>query len=220
MSDIQTITAEGRTDLGKGAARAARRAGMVPAIVYGQDADPVAIAVDIRQVNRLINHAGFFSTLFSLEVGGDKLAVLARDLQLHPVTDVPMHMDFLRVDADTAIAIEVQVTFINEEQCQGLIDGGILNVVRYTVEVMCRPDAIPEEITVDLSGFELGESVHISNVNLPDGVEPTITDRDFTIATIVAPAKMEAETTEGEGEGGAEGEEGAEGEDSDAEAKD
>ncbi|MBT6312961.1 MAG: 50S ribosomal protein L25/general stress protein Ctc [Alphaproteobacteria bacterium] len=219
MSDNDTITAEVREELGKGAARAARRAGMVPGVVYGLDADPLSIAIDIRQVNRLINSGSFFSTLFTLIAGKETIKVLARDLQQHPVTDVAMHMDFLRVSADTAIAVEVQVTFINEETCRGLLDGGILNVVRYAVEVMCRPDAIPEEIVVDLEGFELGESVHISNVKLPDGVEPTITDRDFTIATIVAPAKLEeVETTDAEGEDG-EGAQGEDGEDGEGEKK-
>ena len=220
MSDNDTITAEIREDLGKGAARAARRAGMVPGVVYGLNADPLAIAVNIRQVNRLINSGSFFSTLYTLNAGKETMKVLARDLQQHPVTDVAMHMDFLRVSADTAIAVEVQVTFINEETCRGLLDGGILNVVRYAVEVMCRPDAIPEEIVVDLEGFELGESVHISNVTLPDGVEPTITDRDFTIATIVAPAKMEEVEASDDSAEGAEGEASDEGEAGEGENKD
>lgn len=216
MSDIEIIEAARRENLGKGNARADRRAGNVPGVVYGEKKDPIAISINFRTMNRLINQPGFFATLFSLDVAGDKMNVLARDLQLHPVSDVPMHVDFLRVAADAKIAVEVQVNFINEDKSQGLLDGGILNVVRYAIEVFCRPDAIPEQIDVDMTGFEVGDSVHISSVTLPDGVEPTITDRDFTIATIAAvvteAAAAESEETEGEGEG-EDGEEASESED-------
>lgn len=214
MSDTETIPANRRENVGTGAARAARRAGSVPGVVYGLGETPISIAVDELVLNRLVGTGSFFSQLFRLDVGGDKISVLARDLQVHPVTDRAMHVDFLRVDADAEIAVEVPVVFLNEEACPGLREGGVLNVVRYNVEVSCRPDAIPEQIEVDLSGFEMGDSIHISAVSLPDGVTPTITDRDFTVATIAAPAKSLEQEDE---EAAAAAEEGAEDEDGEAE---
>lgn len=220
MSDIQTITVARRDALGKGAARAARRAGAVPGVVYGLNETPVAIAIEEIVLNRLLGQGAFFSQLFSLDVAGDKMNVLARDLQVHPVTDRPMHIDFLRVSADAEITVEVPVVFINEEASQGLRDGGVLNVVRYEVEVSCRPDAIPEQLEVDLTGYEMGDSIHISSVALPDGVSPTITDRDFTVATIAAPAKsLEQEDEEAAAAEAADGEDEGEDEDAEAEAK-
>lgn len=216
MSEIETIAVSRRENLGKGASRAARRAGSVPGVVYGLNETPVAIAIEELALNRLLTHANFFSHMFSLEVAGQKMNVLARDLQVHPVTDRPMHIDFLRVSADTAIDVEVPAVFINEEDCPGLNEGGILNIVRYTVEVSCRPDAIPDQIEIDLTGYEMGDSIHISSVKLPEGVEPTITDRDFTVATIAAPAKtVEEEDAEA---AAAEAEAAGEGEDEDGEA--
>ena len=212
MSDTQVITVARRENVGKGAARAARRGGSIPGVVYGLGETPVAIAIEELELNRLLNQGAFFSQLFSLDVAGDKMNVLARDLQVHPVTDRPMHVDFLRVAADAMIAVEVPAVFINEEACQGLRDGGILNVVRYAIEVSCRPDSIPEQIEVDLAGFEIGDSIHISSVKLPDGVEPTITDRDFTVATIAAPAKT-LEEEDAEAAEAAADDEAAEGED-------
>lgn len=198
MSDIQTISVTHRPLVGKGAARAARRAGSIPAVVYGLDKDPVSIAIEELALNRLMTQASFYSQLFILDIAGEKMNVLARDVQVHPVTDRAMHVDFLRVDADVAISVEVPAVFLNEEDCQGLREGGILNIVRHTIEVSCRPDAIPEQIEVDLTGFQVGDSVHISAVKLPDGVTPTITDRDFTIATIAAPSVSTATDDEEE----------------------
>ncbi len=191
MSEVKILQMTRRQDVGKGAARASRRAGLIPGVVYGLKSTPLAVAIQERALNRLLTQPGFFSHLFILDVEGEKISVLARDLQVHPVTDRPMHVDFLRVSADTAIAVEVPAVFLNEENCPGLREGGILNIVRHEIEVLCRPDAIPERIEVDLAGFQLGDSIHISAVKLPDGVVPTITDRDFTIATIAAPAKMQ-----------------------------
>lgn len=195
MSDITTISVSRRENVGKGAARAARRAGIIPAVVYGTEAEPISVGIQELELNRLIKQTGFFSQLFQLDVGGDKMNVLARDLQVHPVTDRAMHVDFLRVAANAAITVSVPAAFINEDECPGLREGGILNVVRYDIEVSCRPDAIPEQIEVDLTGFQVGDSIHISSVSLPEGVEVTITDRDFTIATIAAPTKV-VETAE------------------------
>ena len=195
MSDITTISVSRRENVGKGAARAARRAGIIPAIVYGTEAEPISVGIQELELNRLIKQTGFFSQLFQLNVEGDKMNVLARDLQVHPVTDRAMHVDFLRVAANATITVSVPAAFVNEDECPGLREGGILNVVRYDIEVSCRPDVIPEQIEVDLTGFQVGDSIHISAVSLPNGVEVTITDRDFTIATIAAPTKV-VETAE------------------------
>ena len=195
MSDITTISVSRRENVGKGAARAARRAGIIPAVVYGTEAEPISVGIQELELNRLIKQTGFFSQLFQLNVEGDKMNVLARDLQVHPVTDRAMHVDFLRVAANATITVSVPAAFVNEDECPGLREGGILNVVRYDIEVSCRPDVIPEQIEVDLTGFQVGDSIHISAVSLPNGVEVTITDRDFTIATIAAPTKV-VETAE------------------------
>ena len=201
MNDTDTLSVQRRDVVGKGSARAARRAGMIPGVVYGLGKDPISIAVDELALNRMINSGALYSQLYKLDVGGETLSVLARDLQVHPVTDRAMHIDFLRVDANAEIAVEIPVVFLNEDNCPGLTEGGILNVVRYSIEVSCRPDAIPEQIEVDLANAQVGDSLHISEVALPDGVTPTITDRDFTIATIAQP-RVEAEPAADDAEGG------------------
>ena len=196
MSEISTLSARARDRVGKGSARAARREGLVPAVIYGDKKDPFSIAVTLRDLEKLLK-PGFFSHLLDIEVGGEKHRVLPRDLQQHPVTDRALHVDFLRVSATSELTVEVPVEFINDEACPGLRRGGVLNVVRHDVEVYCLADNIPEKITVDLTGLQIGDSVHISAVSLPQGVRPTI-DRDFTIATIAAPTLMTKETDEGE----------------------
>jgi len=197
MADTVTFNAESRARVGKGAARAERRNGRVPAVIYGANKDPEAISIDPAQLRAARMQLGFFATLFEVEVEGNSQQVLCRDLQLHPVTDRPMHADFLRVTERTQINVEIPVSFENEEESPGLRQGGVLNVVRHVVEVICRAGSIPNEITVDLVGLEIGDSVHISNVSLPDGVKPTI-DRDFTIATIAAPTVAPVEDEEGD----------------------
>jgi large subunit ribosomal protein L25 len=164
------------------------------------------IAVELRLLNKLLHQGGFFSTLFDVKVDGKAERALARDVQFDPVTDLPVHIDFLRVSAATSVHVEVAVHFLNEDQCPGIKEGGVLNVVRHEIELTCRADAIPQHIDIDLTGLEVGDGIHISMVKLPDGVHPTITDRDFTIATIAAPtlAREETEEEEGEGEGEAE----------------
>lgn len=187
MADTVMFMAESRAQVGKGAARATRRIGKVPAVIYGANKDPEPIAITPAQLRAALAQPGFFATLFDMDVDGNKQQVLCRELQVHPVTDVPMHLDFLRVTERTRINLEIQVNFINEEESPGLKGGGVLNIVRHAVEVICRAGAIPEEFVVDLTGLDVGDSVHISDITLPDGVRPTITDRDFTIATIAAP---------------------------------
>ena len=193
MAEIASMTAEPRMALGKGGARATRRAGRIPGVIYGRGHDPVVVSVDGREFAMEYERAGFFSRLYELDVGREKMRVLPREVQVHPVSDAPLHIDFLRLTADTRIDVEVVVHFANEEEAPGLRRGGVLNIVRHGVELNCRADSIPESIVIDLSGLEIGDSVHISGVSLPEGVRPTITDRDFTIATIAAPTVIREE---------------------------
>lgn len=182
-----TLSATTRDRVGKGSARAARRAGLIPAVIYGDRKEPLSINLDANTFRKLMSQPGIFSQILSIEVDGSSNSVLTRDIQFHPVTDVPLHIDFFRVSKGSTITVAVAVEFINHEASPGLKTGGVLNVVRHEVEVNCPAVSIPESLTVDLDGANVGDSIHISAVNLPEGVEPTITDRDFTIATIAAP---------------------------------
>ena len=211
MSEANIIDAEPREQVGKGAARATRRAGRVPCVIYGAKKDPVSISIAPLELRKNLQAGTFFSTVYEIKIDGGVERVLPREVQLHPVTDVPQHVDFLRVGAATKVTVQVACEFINEEDCVGLTRGGVLNVVRYAIEVLCAVDAIPQTIVVDLAGFDIGDSIHFSHVDVPDGVEPTIADRDFTIATIAAPTVAEEEEEEDE-----EGIEGVEGDDEDA----
>ena len=195
MADITVLTANTREKVGKGSAREARRQGNIPAVIYGDKKSPIPIVVEQKILVRHLNTGGFFNTLFDIDVNGELNRVLPRDVQLHPVTDVPEHVDFLRVSAATKVSVEVPVEFIGDDVSPGIKSGGVLNVVRYTVEVSCTPDLIPNTLLLDLSSAEIGDSLHISAVNLPEGVTPTISDRDFTIATIVAPTVVRDEAT-------------------------
>ena len=223
MSEILSLVAERRERAGKGAARAARRAGRIPGVIYGAKKDPVMINLDPKALNKELNKAGFFATLFDVEIDGKKERALPRDVQFDPVTDRAIHIDLLRVSAATAVTVNVPVSFINEDQSPGLTKGGVLNVVRYEIELNCRADAIPQELELDLSSLDLGDSAHFSMITLPDGVEPTITDRDFTVATIAAPSAVKseaAEAAEAEAEGEGEGEGGDASSDADASGED
>lgn len=198
MSDI-VLPVEVREGTGKGAARAARRAGLVPGVLYGGDRGAVSIAVKANVLRKAIHTGKFLSHMVTLEHGKEKQPVIPKDVQFHPVTDEPLHIDLFRVEEDTVIDVEVTVHFINEEKSPGLKRGGVLNVVRHAVELSCPAGSIPEEIVIDLSGKEIGDSIHISDVTLPEGVTPTITDRDFTIATLQG-ARVMVESEEGEAE--------------------
>lgn len=212
MSDLTVITAERRDRAGKGAARAARRSGRVPAVIYGGGEVPVSITLGSLELTMLLNQGGFLSTLFSMEVDGMETRAIPRDVQFHPVTDRPMHVDFLRLPEGATISVMVPVNFVDEEESEGLTRGGVLNIVRHEIELDCPADAIPESIEISLAGTDIGDSVHISAVALPAGTSSVISDRDFTIVTIAAP-KIEVEPEiEVEGEEGLEGEEGIEGE--------
>jgi large subunit ribosomal protein L25 len=198
MAEHIALNAEARSQVGKGAARATRRQGRIPAVIYGDRKEPVSISLDPKDLSRELAKPGFFATLIDISVDGAKNLVLCRDLQRHPVTDRAQHADFLRVTDRTRIAVDVPVSFVNEDDCPGLRAGGVLNIVRHEIELNCRAGAIPTQITIDLAGHDIGDSIHISEVTLPDGVTPVIGDRDFTIATIAAPSVVEI--TEGEEE--------------------
>ncbi|MEM7300767.1 MAG: 50S ribosomal protein L25/general stress protein Ctc [Pseudomonadota bacterium] len=207
MSEAQVLKAERRERVGKGAARALRREHKIPAVIYGDKKPPVAIAISYKETHQRIHAGGFMTNILEIDVGDEKFRVLPKDYQLDPVRDFPMHVDFLRISKNASVTLDIPVQFLNEEICPGLKAGGVLNVVRYTVEVDCPADKIPDSIVVDLDGFNLGDSVHISDVTLDEGVVPTITDRDFTIATIAAPAGLKSDEDEAEE---VEAEEGAE----------
>ncbi|WP_316860308.1 50S ribosomal protein L25/general stress protein Ctc [uncultured Cohaesibacter sp.] len=187
MADFE-FKAERRDRVGKGAARALRREGKIPAVIYGDKKEPLAISIPFKEAELQIKKGGFLSHIISIDVEGEKVRVIPRDYQLDVIRDFATHVDFLRVSQTTRITVGVHVKFINEEDCPGLKRGGALNIVRREVEVQCPATEIPEAITVDLKEADIGDSIHISSVTLPNGVTPTITDRDFTIATIAAPA--------------------------------
>ncbi len=186
MSKSYELKAEARAIAGKGSARAIRRNGRVPAVIYGDKQAPVSISLDYKEIYYKIHGGGFLHTVATIDVEGTKYRVLPKDYQLDPVRDFPTHVDFLRVSANSLIKVEIPVHFINQDTSVGLKRGGILNIVRHEVEFMCPVDAIPDFIEVDLAKVDIGHSVHISAVKVPAGLKPTI-DRDFTIATIVSP---------------------------------
>ncbi len=204
MSKHYALKAEARDQAGKGAARSLRREGKTPGVIYGDKKEPVKITLNANAINVQYNKGHMFTTLCDLDVAGDKHLVLARDVQLHPVTDIVEHVDFLRVTDKTMITVDVPVHFINEDNSPGLDAKGTLNVVRYNIEVQCRANDIPEQIEVNLEGKDLGDTIHSSDAKYPDGVTPVIDDRDFTIATITAPRTLE-EIAEEEAEADAAG---------------
>ncbi|MCW2337933.1 large subunit ribosomal protein L25 [Sphingobium sp. B2D3A] len=192
MSDTLTLSAEARDRAGKGASRALRREGRVPAVIYGNNEEPQSIHVEEKLLNKLLGTGHFFNSVVMVEVGGKKVRTLPKDVAFHPVTDRPLHADFLRVSEHAQVHVNVPVVFENEEAAPGLKRGGVLNVVRHELEMIVDAAEIPDSITVDLTGFDVGDSIHISAVKLPKGAEPAITDRDFTIATIVAPSALKS----------------------------
>ena len=182
------LTATVRDRVGKGAARALRREKKIPAVIYGAKQPPLPIAIDYKEAFLKLHAGGFLSTIATIDVNCEKIRVIPKDYALGPVKDFLLHVDFLRVTKGSTLSVEVPVIFEDEEASPGLKRGGVLNVVRHTVELECAADNIPEHITISLKGLELGDGIHISHVELPKGVTPTITDRDFTIATIATPA--------------------------------
>ncbi len=186
MAAKQELKATARPEVGKGAARTARRAGKVPGVIYGDKKPPVAISLDATELTRRIYAGHFLTTLFSVDVDGQKQEVIPRGFQLDPLRDHPTHVDFQRVAPGAVIRVAVPVKFINQDAAPGIKRGGTLNIVRHTVEFLCPADAIPDFITADLTGLEIGHSLHISAIKLPEKVRPVIRDRDFTVATVVS----------------------------------
>lgn len=197
MAQVLSIAAKARPVGGKGAARAVRRAGDVPGIVYGGDLkDCEGIAIEANAVQKLINKGRFLSTVFEIEIDGRKTRAIPRDVQLDPVKDTPLHVDFQRIGADNQVRIRIPMRYINEAASPGIKRGGVLNIVRREVEVWAPADKIPDHFEADLTGLEIGRSIHISSVALPEGVRPVIQDRDFTVATIAGSAAMKPDTDE------------------------
>jgi large subunit ribosomal protein L25 len=192
--EIIEIKAKARPRAGKGAARQARREGNVPAVVYGAGKPAETIALDQNELWKQVLKGHFTSTVFDIAVGSEKTRVIPRELQVDPVKDHPIHVDFLRIGKDGVIRVAVPVRFVNQGLSPGLKRGGVLNIVRHEIEVYCPYDRIPLFFDINLEGLEIGRSVHISAVKLPDGVRPVIHNRDFTIATVAGAKKEEEET--------------------------
>jgi large subunit ribosomal protein L25 len=187
MSELVNLVAYARPRAGKGAARAVRRAGQIPAVIYGAKEAPFLISIDPKEVTRELHRSGFFTRRMTLTIDGKAHEVLPRDVQLDPLKDRPVHFDFLRTSAESILEVAVPVVFLNDNAAPGIKRGGVLNVVRHEVSVRCRADAIPDRLEIDLTGLDIGDSIHISAVKLPAGVVPVIRERDFTIATIAPP---------------------------------
>lgn len=196
MREIGNIAAEGRGRLGKGGARTLRRAGRVPAIVYGGEEAPMPVSLNLREITREVQKPGFFTRLFDLKLDGESIRVLPRDVQFDPVTDSPEHVDFQRYVAGQKVHIGVPVHFTSEDKSPGIKRGGVLNIVRHEIELIGEIEKIPERIVISVEGLEIGDSVHMSTVALPAGVGPAIADRDFTIATVAAPTVVRVEAEE------------------------
>ena len=193
MSETLHLSAETRERAGKGASRVLRREGRVPAVIYGGKQEPVSVHVEEKELIRQLGTGHFFNSIVELTVGGETVRTLPKDVAFHPVSDRPLHADFLRLSADAKVHVEVPVIFANEAASPGLKRGGVLNIVRHELELVCEADKIPDDIVIDVAGLEVGASIHISHVKLPAGVASAITDRDFTIATIVAPSSLKSE---------------------------
>lgn len=213
------MSAVKRERAGKGVARALRRENQTPAVIYGDKKDPITVSISTKEANLEYNKAHMFTSICEMDIEGTKVEVLARDVQLHPVTDNVLHVDFLRVTDKTTVTVAVPVHFINQEASPGIKAKGILNIIRHDVDLVCQARSIPESIEVDVSPFNIGDSIKISHATLPAGTKPAITDRDFTLGSIAAPRiVLDDEPAEGEegAEASAEGEK-AEGGDAPAE---
>ncbi len=193
MSDTLHLPAETRDRAGKGASRALRREGRVPAVVYGGNEEPLAVHVEEKLLIKQLGTGHFFNSIVEIEVGGKVVKTLPKDVAFHPVNDRPLHADFLRLSANATVHVSVPVVFANEAASPGLKRGAVLNIVRHELELVCPADKIPDDIAIDVTGLDVGASIHISHVALPAGVKSAITDRDFTIATIVAPSGLRSE---------------------------
>jgi len=211
MSEALTLSAETRERAGKGASRAMRLQGRVPAVVYGNKQEPLSIHVEEKVLMKMLHTGHFMNSVVMIEGVGEAIRTLPKDVQFHPVTDRPLHVDFLRIGEHTSVHVNVPVVFTNEEKAPGIKRGGVLNIVRHDLELVCDAAEIPDEITISLEGMDVGASIHISHVTLPKGAKSAIEDRDFTIATIVAPSALKSTEGDNETEAAAEGEASAEG---------
>ncbi|EEE43639.2 50S ribosomal protein L25/general stress protein Ctc [Roseibium alexandrii] len=203
MASSYELKASARDRVGKGAARSLRREGLLPAVIYGDKKPALPITIPVKETTLTLHKGGFLTHIGTIDVDGEKHQVIAKDFQLHPVRDDVLHVDFLRVSGNTTLTVDIPVTFINEETCPGLKKGGMLNVVRHTVELIVPANAIPETLVFDLAKVDIGDTLHISATTLPEGAQPTITDRDFTVATLAAPGGG-VQDDDGEAEGGEE----------------
>lgn len=203
MSEQLTLSAEARDRAGKGASRALRREGRVPAVIYGNNEEPQSIHVEEKLLNKLLGTGHFFNSVVFVDVDGKKIRTLPKDVAFHPVTDRPLHADFLRVSEHATVHVNVPVRFENEDASPGLKKGGVLNIVAHEIELIVDAAHIPDDVVIDLAGFDLGESIHISGVKLPKGAKAALEEQDFTVATIVAPSALKS--AEGDNETPAEG---------------
>jgi len=199
MSETLKLAAEARERAGKGASRAIRRSGRVPAVIYGAGSPATPIHLEEKILVRQLSSGHFMNSVVEIEIdGGKSIRTLPRDVQFHPVTDRPIHVDFLRLTGDSVITVNVPVHFIDEDKSPGMKRGAVLNIVRHELALDCAPSAIPDQIDISLAGLDVGASIHISAVTLPKGVEAHIHDRDFTIATMVAPSALKSEKGDGD----------------------
>jgi large subunit ribosomal protein L25 len=193
MSEQLTLPAEARDRAGKGASRALRREGRVPAVVYGEKQEPFSIHVEEKLLSKMLSSGHFMNSVVMIDAGGQSHRTLPKAIDFHPVTSRPIHVDFLRIGEHSQVAVNVPVRFDDEESSPGIKRGGVLNVVRHELELVCDAASIPDEIHISLNGLDIGDSIHISSVQLPEGSKSAIEDRDFTIATVVAPSAMKSE---------------------------
>jgi large subunit ribosomal protein L25 len=192
MAETTTLRAEPRDRAGKGAARAARRSGRVPGVLYGEGKPATMITLDPKELSKEVARPGFFARLLNVQLDGTTHRTLPRDVQLDPINDHPIHVDFLRVNAGTKITVAVPVKFIGQESSPGIRRGGMLNIARHEIDLICPVESIPDVLTINLEGTEIGDSIHITAVKLPEGTRPTIT-RNFTVASIAAPTAVREE---------------------------
>jgi large subunit ribosomal protein L25 len=196
MSEQLTLPAEARDRAGKGASRALRRDGRVPAVIYGEKKEPLSIHVEEKLLSKMLSTGHFMNSVVMIEVGGKPARTLPKAVDFHPVSSRPIHVDFLRIGEHTKVHVAVPMRFDNEESSPGLKRGGVLNTVIHELEIVCDAASIPSEIHISLEGLEIGDSIHISQVKLPNGVTPANSEEDFTVATIVAPSAMKSEEEE------------------------
>ncbi|MDQ3078941.1 MAG: 50S ribosomal protein L25/general stress protein Ctc [Pseudomonadota bacterium] len=200
MSEQLTLPAEQRERAGKGASRELRRSGRVPAVIYGDKKEPLTVHVEEKLLTKMLSNGHFMNTVVMIDAGGKAHRTLPKDVQFHPVSSRPIHVDFLRIGEHSQVNVNVPVNFTDEEESPGIKRGGVLNIVRHDLELICDAAEIPEQINISLTGFDIGDSIHISAIELPKGSKSAIDDRDFTIATLVAPSAMKSEESDSDTE--------------------